>query len=138
MTAHDASGANKSTADLMTVPTGKHRWTIRRMMAATAVLAAIMFFLRPVYFYLDASFNGPYTKAYDQHRESLAAAAQLVGKTEADAIRVLGEPVEIWEYDRPEGRTTTLAYSPSQFGGLGTFQVHCRGGIVRSVASQPN
>ncbi len=112
------------------------RFTVRRMMVFVAIVAAILFILRPAYFYIDATFNGPYTKAYNRDHESLAAAARLVGKTEADAIRVLGEPVGIYEYDQPEGRTTTLAYSPSWFDGSGTFQVHCRGGIVKSAASQ--
>ena len=136
MPAPDASVANHPTAVLRTAPAGKHQWTVRRMMVATAIVAVALFIFRPIYFYLDAIYNGPYTKAYDRDLKSLATAAHLVGKTEAEALRILGEPVDIWEYDQPEGRTTTLAYSPSQFADLGTFQVHCRGGIVVSVASQ--
>ena len=137
MTGQDASVAETPKADLGRMLAPRHRWTVRSMMVAIAVVAVTLFILRPVYFYLDATCNGPSTRAYDRECKRIANATGLVGKSKAETIRILGEPAEIWEYDRPEGPTTTLAYCLSQFAGVGTFQVHCRSGIVRGFVSQP-
>ena len=126
------SGATASPA------TGRRRWTVRRMMMATAVIAGGMALLRPVYLFADAYFHGPVTRAYDMGLQRVADGARLVGKTEAEAIAILGKPTEIWKYDLGQGPTVTLAYSPSELAGSATFQVHCRGGVVKKVSRKPD
>ncbi len=138
MTGQDATVTGTPLADLGRLAAPRQRWTVRRMMVAIAIVALVLVVLRPAYFYLDANLNGPSTRAYDRECKRIADAAGLLGKTEADAIRILGEPAEIWEYDKPEGRTTVLAYCLSRFAGVGTFQVSCRGGVVRGYASLPD
>ena len=111
----------------------RQRGTLGRQMVGVGVTAVALFVLRPVYNFADSWYHGPMTRSYDLECQLLADAGQIVGKPEAEAIRVLGEPAEVWEYDQPEGRTKTLAYSPSLFSGSSTFQVHCRDGVVKGI-----
>ena len=114
----------------------RRRWTLGRMMVGVAVVAVALVVLRPVYNFVDSWNHGPLTRAYDREHLRMADAAGIVGKPEAEAIRVLGEPTEVWEYLGKLGPTRTLAYSPSQFSGSSTFQVHCQGGVVRKIGTR--
>ena len=88
--------------------------------------------VRPAYLIFDALGHGPYTVSYNRECQRLADQAQLVGRPEADVVKVLGHPTEIWDHESDGKPVRTYNYFPAPIS-AGIFQVHCSGGVVKSL-----
>lgn len=104
----------------------RRRLTIRRLMVWVAVIAILLAIVPPVVLFIDAGSHGPYACWYNAHMQRLSDEAGLVGRPEADIVRVLGKPSYTYG-------SSTYNYCPCPFSPYGKFQVHCEGGTVIGV-----
>jgi hypothetical protein len=98
------------------------RWKLRTMLLvlpAVGILAIVL----PA---MDSLGHGPYSTWYNRRCQQLADAAKLVGRPEADVIKVLGPPLYTY-------LDTTYNYAPVSWLPTAKFQVHCEDGVVVAV-----
>jgi hypothetical protein len=73
------------------------RFKVRRMMVAMAVTAAACL-LTGALWGIDALARGPHATAFNRRCQRLAHRARLVGRPEAEVVKVLASPREVWRY----------------------------------------
>jgi hypothetical protein len=125
-------------------PDRTERWTasVRGMtrmiwgwLPVLAGLVSCLAILPPAYFTLDAICQGPYTVDDNRKCQRLANQSQLVGRSEDEVIKILGEPTDVWEYNLGGQDFRTYAYSPCFWINRSVYQVQCSGGSVKGVAA---
>ena len=90
------------------------------ILLVTPVLGAILIFVVPA---MDALGHGPYSSWYNRRCQRIADEARLVGKPEADVVKVLGPPTFTY-------LQRTYNYAPIPWFPTAKFQVHCQDGVV--------
>jgi hypothetical protein len=75
---------------------------------------------------MDAAGHGPYSTWFNRRCQRLTDEAKLVGRPEADVVKVLGPPAYTY-LDR------TYNYVPVRWFPTARFQVHCENGVVIGV-----
>jgi len=75
---------------------------------------------------MDAASHGPYSTWFNWRCQKLADEAGLVGRPEADVMKVLGPPSYTY-------LNRTYNYAPVGWFPTAKFQVHCENGVVIGV-----
>ncbi len=90
------------------------------MLLIVPVIGMALAFVYPA---MDVLGHGLYSTWYNRRCQRLADEANLVGRPEADVVKVLGQPTFTY-LDR------TYNYAPVRWFPGAKFQVHCENGIV--------
>ena len=104
--------------------------TTRKIIRASAFIISLLFLIS-VLIIIDIEKRGPYTTWYNNLKMQQAEKHAIIGKSEGEVIKCLGNPS--FSYMRSGHNNRTLNYAPFSFFPYGLFQVHLRNGIVHSV-----